>query len=185
MSIIKRVRQFVEDECKKPSNKYGYDPYLHHFIPVVEYVKELAKEYGADEEILEISAWFHDIGSIMVGREDHHITSGKIAEEKLRAFGYPEDRIKRVVDCIYTHRGSQGLKPESIEAQILVEADTLSAFRDITGLFQCAYVGEKLSREEAKKSVRQKLENKWKQLQFKKSREIIRPKYEAAMLLLK
>lgn len=185
MNIIDQVKNFVEEECKKPTSKYGYDPFTYHFIPVVEYIKELAKEYDADIEILEIAAWLHDIGSIIVGRKDHHITSGNIAEKKLRKFGYPEDKIKRVKDCIFTHRGSQGIKPETIEAQILVEADTMSAFSDLTGLYQCAFAYEKLPRKEAKESIIEKLENKWNQLQFEKSKELIRPKYEAAMLLLK
>jgi hypothetical protein len=38
---------------------------------------------------------------------------------------------------------------------------------------------------EAKDSVRQKLERKWKKLHFENSKKIIKPKYEAAMLLLK
>ena len=77
------------------------------------------------------------------------------------------------------------MNPKTIEAQILIEADTLSAFNDLAGLFQCAFCYEKLSREEAKESVRQKLANKWKQLHFENSKKIIKPKYEAAMLLLK
>jgi hypothetical protein len=71
-----------------------------------------------------------------------------------------------------------------MEAQILVEADTLSAFNDITGLFQCAFAYEKLSREEAKKSVKQKLMKKYNQLKFEDSKKMIEPKFKAAMLLL-
>jgi HD superfamily phosphodiesterase len=132
MNIVERVRQFVEDECKKPTSKYGYEPFTNHFAPVVEFSSELAKEMSADLEIVKIAGWFHDIGSIMVGREDHHIASSKIAGEKLKEFGYPEDRRAWVVDCILTHRGSQKMKPKTIEGQILVEADTMSAFLNIS-----------------------------------------------------
>jgi len=184
MDIIQEIRKFVEEECKKPTSKYGYDPFVFHFIPVAEYARELADKLGADKEIVLLSAWLHDIGSIVYGREDHHITGAKIAEQKLAELGYPAEKIERVKDCILSHRGSQNTEPETIEAQILVEADTLSAFNDITGLFQCAFAYEKLSREEAKKSVRQKLINKYNQLKFEDSKKIIRPKFEAAMLLL-
>lgn len=184
MNIIQKVKEFVEEECKKPTSKYGYEPFTNHFIPVVKYAKKMADELGADKEIVNISAWFHDIGSIMCGRENHHITSTKIAEEKLKEFGYPQDKIEKIKECIISHRGSQKIKPKSLEAQILIEADTLSAFDDINDLFQCAFVYEKLSSDEAKKSVRQKLKNKWEQLKFKSSKEIIKPKYDAAMLLL-
>jgi uncharacterized protein len=185
MDIIQKIKNFVESECKKPTSKYGYDPFLFHFVPVVNYAEKLAEELGGNKEVILISSWLHDIGSIMYGRKDHHITGAKIAEEKLKEFGYPQDKIKKVKECIFSHRGSQNIKPKTIEAQILIEADTLSAFDDLTGLFQCAFFYEKLSRLEAKKSVMQKLENKWKQLHFESSKKIIKPKYDAAMLLLR
>ena len=183
--IIKEVREFARTECEKPTSKYGPGPFKDHFVPMVKYAKKLAREYKADVEVVELTGWLHDLGSIIYGRRDHHITGARIAEDKLRELGYPEEKIKRVKECIISHRGSQRIKPKTIEAQILVEADTLSAFNDLSGLFQCAYLYEKLERLEAQKSVRQKSENKWKQLRFKKSKEIIEPKYEAAMLLLK
>lgn len=184
-NIIKKIREFARTECLKPTSKYGSGPFTDHFTPMVKYAKKLAKEYKADVEIVELAGWLHDMGSIIYGRENHHLTGAKIAEKKLKELGYPEEKIEKVKACILTHRGSQKLKPKTIEAQILIEADTLSAFNDLAGLFQCAYAYEKLARKDAEKSVRQKLINKWRQLKFKKSKEIIKPKYKAAMLLLK
>lgn len=185
MSIIQKVKQFVEAECKKPSSKQGYEPFTGHFIPVVEYADKLSSELGGDKEVIILSAWLHDIGSIIEGRENHHISGAKIAEIKLQEFGYPQDKINMIKECILSHRGSQKLKPKGLEAQILVEADTMSAFNNITGLFQCAFSFEKLTRKDAQASIKQQLQNKWKQLRFASSKKILRPKYEAAMLLLK
>jgi len=184
-NIIQKIKEFARAECLKPTSKYGHGPFEDHFMPMVKYAKQLAREYKADIEVIELAGWLHDMGSIIYGREDHHLTGAKIAEEKLSELGYPEEKVKKVKECIYSHRGSQRIKPKTIEAQILIEADTLSAFNDLSGLFQCAYVYEKLARKEAEKSVRNKLENKWKQLRFKKSKEIIKPKYEAMKVLLK
>lgn len=182
--IIQEIKEFVRIECEKPTSKYGSGPLEDHFVPMVKYAKQLARELGADIEIVELAEWLHDMGSIIYGRDNHHLTGAKIAEHKLTELGYPVEKIKKVKDCIYSHRGSQKIKPKTIEAQIIVEADALSAFNDLSGLFECAYF-ERLPRRKAEKSVRQKLENKWKQLRFRKSKEIIKPKYEAAMLLLK
>lgn len=184
MNIVKEIRKFVEDECNKPSSKYGYEPFTFHFAPVAEYAGKLADELGGDKEVILIAAWLHDIGSIVFGREDHHITGAKIAEKKLRELGYPEEKIALVKKCILNHRGSTRNKRKSIEEQILVEADTMSNFNNISGIFKAAFVFEKMNQGEAAKSVKKKLENKWKQLRFKKSKQMIRPKYEAAMLLL-
>lgn len=185
MDIVDEIRTFVEKECKKSSSKYGYEPFLFHFIPVVQYAEELVDELGGDKEVVLLAAWLHDIGSIIYGRHDHHITSAKIAEDKLNEFGYPVEKIEMVKKCIQNHRGSQPCIRKSLEEKIIAEADALSAFESIAGLFKAAFIYENLDQGTAKESVRKKLENKWAQLIFDKSKEIIRPKYEAIMLLLK
>jgi len=121
---------------------------------------------------------------IVYGREDHHITGAKIAEEKLKEFGYPVERIELVKKCIFNYRGSQQNKRESIEEQIVAEADVMSNFDNIAGIFKAAFVYENKSQGDAKDSVRQKLERKWKQLHFDSSKKIVKPKFEAMMILL-
>lgn len=185
MNIISEIKNFVESECKKPTSLYGYEPFPFHFMPMVEYAKKLADELGGDREVIILSAWLHDIGSIIHGRKDHHITSAKIAEEKLKELNYPPEKIKLIKKCILNHRGSEKNVRVTLEEKIVAEADALSAFDNLSGIFKAAFVYEKLDQGAAKESVRKKLENKFKQLHFEKSKEIIRPKYEAAMLLLK
>lgn len=185
MSTIDQIKTFVEEECQKPTSKYGYEPFPFHFVPVVKYALALADEMGGDKEIIELAAWLHDIGSIIYGREDHHVTGAKVAEEKLTDLGYPPEKIALVKKCILNHRGSQKTKGASIEEQIVADADIMSNFDNLPGIFKAAFVYENLNQGEAKESVRKKLENKWRQLNFEKSKQIIRPKYEAAMLLLK
>jgi len=185
VDIVEKVKRFVEAECKKPTSKYGYEPFLHHFVPVVEYAEKLANKLGGDKEVVLIAAWLHDIGSIVCGRDNHHITGARIAEKKLREFGYPQKKIELVKKCILNHRGSVGNSRDIIEEKIISEADTMSAFENISGLFKAAFVYEGKDQGQARKSVRQKLERKWKQLHFADSKRIIRPKCKAAMLLLK
>ncbi len=182
MDIIQEIKKFVEKECRESTNKYGYGPFKFHFIPTVAYAGKLADELGGDKEVILIAAWLHDIGSIVDDRGNHHITGAKVAEEKLKELKYPTEKIELVKKCILNHRGSRQDKRETIEEQIVVEADAMSNFDDIAGIFQVAFI-ENLDRGEAKDSVRQKLERKWKQLQFENSKKIIKPKYEAAMLL--
>lgn len=185
MDIIGEIKNFVENECKKPSSKYGYEPFNFHFVPVVHYAEKLADDLGGDKEVILIAAWLHDIGSIVYGRKGHHITSAKIAEEKLKDLQYPAEKIEMVKKCILNHRGSQQSSRKSIEEQIVVEADVMSNFDNIAGIFKAAFVYENQTQGEAKESVRKKLENKWHQLHFDNSKKIIKPKFEAAMILLK
>jgi uncharacterized protein len=151
----------------------------------VKYAKKLAKELNADSEIVEIAGWLHDVGSIVEGRENHHVSSARIAEKLLTSLGYPKERIERVKHCILNHRGSVNNKRISLEEKIVSDADAMSNFDNLPGIFKAAFTYEKLGQGEAKISVRNKLANKYKQLNFNKSKELIRPRYEAAMLLLK
>jgi uncharacterized protein len=139
MNIINEIKHFVENECKKPSSKYGYEPFPFHLVPMVNYAEKLADELGGDKEVILIATWLHDIGSIIYGREDHHITSAKIAEEKLNELRYPAEKIELIKKCILNHRGSQQNRRDSIEEQIVAEADALSNFDNIAGIFKAAY----------------------------------------------
>jgi uncharacterized protein len=184
MKIIEEVKKFVEEESLKSTSKYGSEPFAFHFVPTVKYALELAEELGADKEVVEIAAWLHDIGSVIYGREDHHITGVRIAEDKLKELNYPIEKIEMVKKCILNHRGSQKNNPTSLEEKIIADADALSNFDNISGIFKAAFIYENLNQGEAKEAVRKKLENKWNQLNFDNSKKIIKPKYEAMKILL-
>lgn len=184
MTIIEKIKNFVEEECKKPSSKYGYEPFIHHFIPMVKYAKKLSEKLWWDLEIIILASRLHDIWSIIFWRENHHISWAKIAEEKLNEFWYPEEKIQLIKKCIFNHRWSQNLIRETIEEQIVAEADVMSAFDNLSWIFKAAFVYENLNQDKAKKSVKEKYINKWNQLHFEESKKILKPKFDALMLIL-
>jgi putative nucleotidyltransferase with HDIG domain len=181
--VVEVARKFVEEECKKPTSKYGYEPYMFHFVPVHDYAKKLAIELGADREVVEIAAWMHDIGSIMHGRENHHVTGAQIAESKLKEWNYPTDKIEKIKNCILHHRGSIDSERLTQEEQIVAEADSMSHFDNIGGIFRAALNFENHDQLSANRAVKNKLTNSYKKLS-PKAKEIIKTKYDAAMLLL-
>jgi len=183
-NIVEEIRKFVEEECRKPTSKYGYESYEFHFTLMYKYAKQLAEKLNADVEVVELAAWLHDIGSIIFGRENHQITGAKIAEEKLRELNYSEEKIAKVKKCILNHRGSTSNKKESVEEQIIADADAMSQFDNIEGIFKAALVYEGQNQREARKTTCQKLINHWNKLSDE-SKKLIKPKYDAAMLLLK
>ncbi|HRZ85835.1 MAG TPA: HD domain-containing protein [Candidatus Paceibacterota bacterium] len=180
--IINEVIKFVEEECNKPTSNYGYDAF-DHLIHVKNYAEVLAKRYEADLEVVILAALLYDIGSIRVGRENHHIEGIKITEKKLKELNYHPEKIELVKKCIFNHRGSVNNLKETKE-EIIADADSMVCFDNIDGLFSAALVYEKKQRLEAKKSVLNKIKNSWNKLSFKESKIIIKPKYEAALLLL-
>lgn len=175
--IIEKIKIFVKesfnDDCF-----YGSEPFEYHLIPMVKRTLELSKEKDLDLELLELAAWLHDIGSAICGRENHHITGSEIAVNKLREYNYPEDKIELIRKCILNHRGSRNDYLETEEEKIIAEADALSNFDNVAGIFKAAFVYENQNQGEAKKSTLKKLENKWKQLS-PESKERIKNKYEA------
>jgi len=182
--IVEEIKRFVEEECRKPSAKYDYDVVIFHIQPVVNYALLLAKNKDVDLEVLELAAWLHDIGSIIYGREDHHITGCEIADGKLRELGCRGDKIEKVKHCIFSHRGSRDIPRESVEAQILADADVISHFDAVPGLFRACYLFEGVKGQgEAGKSVKTKLINSYNKLS-EDAKKIIKPKFDAAMLLL-
>jgi uncharacterized protein len=183
MGIIETIRQFVEDECKKPTSNYGMEAYDNHFISTVKYAGGLADKLGGDKEVIILAAWLHDIGSIMDGRENHHETGAEIAGKKLAELNYPDDRIELVKKCIRNHRGSRNDVRESIEEKIVAEADALSNFDAIAGIFHVAYVTEGLNESDGREAAVRKLRNKYNKLHFDESRKLVQAKYDAAMLL--
>ncbi|MFH1971862.1 MAG: HD domain-containing protein [archaeon] len=184
MSIVEQVRNYVEEECKKPTSRYGYEPFNFHFASVVRYAEQLSDELGGDKEVIQLAGWLHDIGSILYGREEHHITGARVAGEKLKSLEYPPDRIEMVKNCILNHRGSQDNDRNNLEERIIADADAMSNFDNLPGLFKAAFVYEGKSQGEGRDSVRNKLERKWNKLHFESSRRIIKPKYEAIKVLL-
>jgi uncharacterized protein len=181
--IVEKVRIFVREVCD--NLEHGDEWYNNHFLTVVKYSNILAEKFNCDKEVVEIAAWLHDLGSVTIGREDHHITGCQIAEKKLKELNYNPDKIEKVKHCILTHRGSKKIKRESIEAEILADADSMSHFDELGGLFKYEFIinGITFKQKEAQKRVKEKLIRSYNKLSGS-AKKIIKPKYDAAMLIL-
>ena len=183
--LIEKTRKFVEIEIIKPTSILPAGFYFDHLVPMQKHAKKLCRKLSGDIEIVLLAAWLHDIGSIIYGLKDHHITSAKVAKDFLEKENYDQKKIIKVLACIKHHRQSKNFKRETLEEKIIADADAICNFDMLHGLFYATLVIEKLIPIEAAKSVKKKLENKWKKLHFNVSRDLIREKYKAAMLLLK
>ena len=137
----------VKEACYSKNNKFGNTVWLYHILPVVEHSLNLGKELKGSSagslqvklEVLELAALLHDHAGTSNYKfyKNHHTQGAKIAGEILRGFDFPADKIKRIQECIISHRGSVNLKKKSIEAKILASADAMS---HITELFDMCYL---------------------------------------------
>ena len=105
------IKQELLERTKNSKDKDEYDFWEDHIKYVVDNALYLAKEYGADVEIVELGALLHDIAmpSNIGPREEHHIQGAKIAEGLLTKYNYPQDKIERVKQCVLNHRGGKNM----------------------------------------------------------------------------
>ena len=164
---------------KNQKKKNGYDFWNEHIKYVVQNSIKLAKQYGADEEIVELGALLHDISvpSEYGDRENHHIYGAEIAEQLLTQLHYPKERIEKVKNCVLNHRASKNTPRNTIEEQCVADADVIAHFDCIPSLFSLVYKEMKMSVSDGEEYVRKKLERDYNKLS-EKTKEILKDRYE-------
>jgi uncharacterized protein len=119
----------------------GADPAhdFQHVQRVAHNARRIAVAEGADVEIATAAAWLHELFNHPKDHPESH-RSGEICAEHalavLRDEGWPEPRAAHVAACIRTHSFSSGMRPETLEAAVLQDADRLDAIGAI-GIARC------------------------------------------------
>lgn len=182
--ITNYLEKEIYKRANKPSNKFGIGCY-YHIEAVVKNAQILANKFNADEEIVIIAAWLHDIASITDYSlyEMHHIHGADIAEDILKQFNYEQKKIKKVKECILNHRGSINNKKLTIEEKCVADADAISHFDNIPSLLYLAYVNKKMDIKDGRNFVIEKLKRSYNKLS-ESSKELYKDKYDSAMSLL-
>ena len=183
--MLAEIARIVEEACAKETNIFGYGIWTHHITQVTKNGKRLAEMFGADPEIVEIAALLHDYASIKNKAlyKDHHIHSPVEAEKLLKRFGYPQERIAAVRECIVAHRGSVPRERRSAEAECLANADAMAHIEQVPALLELAFVQHGMGIDEGAEWVRAKLERSWNKLS-PEVQMMMREKYEAALMTL-
>lgn len=112
---------------------------LLHFKRVVATARKLAEQEGADLDIVVPAAWLHDF--VIIPKNDPRRSqasrlSANGAIHYLREIGYPEKHFVKIANAIAAHSFSAGIAPESLEAEIVQDADRLDGLGAI-GLARC------------------------------------------------
>lgn len=140
---MNHFRQFLLDSCNFDS---AHD--ITHTERVVRNALLLAKEEKCDEEIVLAAAWLHDCVIIPKDDPDRNKAS-KLAAVKaigyLTSIQFNQEKIKDVAHAIEAHSFSAGIKPKTIEAKIVQDADRLDALGAI-GIARCFIVGGQMNR---------------------------------------
>src|SRR5438067_1193033 len=122
-------RQAIESYIRTqamPADKFSHQPRLY------ELASQIAAGQPCDDDVLHAAAWLHDLGVFAGHRPedpaalaswDNVAYAVKKAPSLLRSFGFPEEKIAKVVEAIRTHQPSS--QPETVEGVVLRDADIL------------------------------------------------------------
>ncbi len=182
--IIDYLQSEIKRRCELSSNFFGMGCF-YHIKAVVDNAVMLAKQFGADEEIVIIAAWLHDVASITDYNlyEEHHMHGAEMAKEILEKFDYDKEKIAQVQSCVLNHRGSKLVERLSIEELCVADADAISHFDNVPSLLYLAYVKRNLGINEGKEFVKAKLIRSYEKLSVE-GKNFYREKYEQVMNVL-
>ncbi len=120
MPTIEEARKFYPDD----DPVHGFS----HILRVYRLCERIGRQENADLTIVRAAALLHDVEGDVDVREEHHLAAARFAEKTLIKEGWTEEAIKAVVHCVRAHRfRDDSEKPQTLEAQVLFDADKIDA----------------------------------------------------------
>jgi Predicted HD superfamily hydrolase len=129
-----------------PSDDPAHD-YLH-IMRVVQTAKHLCEQEKGNWAVIMPAAFFHDFINVPKNDPRREIASKLSAEaaiEYLQAHGYPAEHFDGIRHAIEAHSFSAGIKAETLEAQIVQDADRLDSLGAI-GIARCFATTSRMAR---------------------------------------
>ena len=156
----------------------------YHLLPVIKNACMLAERYGADRDVVEVAAIFHDYADLLdfANRDNHHILGAELAEGVLLQDGHPQEFIDKVKLCIINHRASVVNEKFSKEEICVADADAMSHLDSFVELI-CwrAYLGEDIMT--CNNFVKAKIKKSYAKMS-KETQDLMKEKYESIMKVL-
>jgi uncharacterized protein len=141
----------LEESCRNWLKRADMTDAAHdlaHIERVVANAKKLLRHEKADAEVTLAAAWLHDCVSLPKDhpqRDKASVMAAGKAQEFLDELGFSKEKSSAVGHAVESHSFSAGIPPETIEAQIVQDADRLDALGAI-GVSRCLMVGGSLDR---------------------------------------
>ena len=147
MGLVEQYEaQFIEFIQGELAKDLAHD--INHVLRVVKTARLLCQQEKAVQEIVMPAAYLHDCFSF---EKDHpkRSESSKFAADKaidfLKNINYPAEYLSAIHHAILAHSFSANVKTQSLEAEIVQDADRLDAIGAI-GIARCFLTGAKLGR---------------------------------------
>src|SRR5688572_18918793 len=125
-ALIDKARNYVKDLFREKYDPRATYHSFEHTREVADAALKIGKQSSLrlDElEVVVLAAWFHDTGYLF-RKEDHESSSAETAAFFLRKERYPEEKIRRVTECILATRLNH--KPENLLEEVIHDADFIN-----------------------------------------------------------
>jgi uncharacterized protein len=127
MEIVAAVRDEAAKHFRGARGSHDWD----HTERVCRLAERIARKEGADLFVVRLAAVLHDIGRAEEdrtnGRVCHSRRGAALAGPILKKHGLDRRTIERVAAAIRTHRFRGRLRPRTLEARVLFDADKLDS----------------------------------------------------------
>lgn len=102
--------------------------YYNHVILVQSHSALIAQKVGANPELTQLAALFHDIARCYGKKEDPELMddSIKIAVARMKHHGYSKEEIENVKEAILNHSCRLGIVSKSLEGKAMAAGDALA-----------------------------------------------------------
>ncbi|HHF3009825.1 TPA: HD domain-containing protein [Vibrio diabolicus] len=141
MTLLSQIEsQFLEFMQQEMQVDAAHD--ISHVQRVVKTAKKLAMEEGADLSIVLPAAYLHDCFTYPKdhpNRKQSSIIAAKKAVAFLESIDYPQQYHDAIAHAIEAHSFSANIRPNTLEAKVVQDADRLDALGAI-GVTRCIQV---------------------------------------------
>lgn len=136
---LEPIRQLAAIEMAHADPGHG----IEHVQRVIKNAVQISQSLDVDYEVLLPAAWLHDCVCVPKNsplRSQASRLAAKRALELLPVLDYPTEKLPSIAHAIEAHSFSAGIPCQSIEAEVLQDADRLEALGAI-GLARCLMTG--------------------------------------------
>ncbi len=182
---IASIRDFVGSQCQQNENIFGSSFFDQHLAVVAEYAGILAKDLGADGEIVELAAYLHDLSAVRDASTipNHANLSASLARQLLTERACPPSLVDGVVSSIAAHSNPIPIGRRPPEEVCVSNADAMAQIARPLYWSYVVFGIRKQVFEAGRQWLLQLYEIKWNAL-IQPGRELVADKYRGAMTLL-
>ena len=158
-SIIKDIKLFAIQKFKEYDGKFGSEFMIAATEECIKLIERFSYGQQINKNALIIGAYLHDIGRVVTDGPYHNLKGAEIAEAFFEDNNIDDEEIRNIVlDCVLNHGSNATPKTEEGKIMQFVDKAVLVDVKIVR--IYLKKLTEKLSKEEAVKKAKEKVD-KW------------------------